>query len=407
MNSPAADHREFFISRAGKHPADKAMALEVARILEADGHTVWVQDFDFPNRQFMERMNTALETGARVICILTPEYEASDYCTLEWTYVQKLDPLNKTGRLIILRAADFRPRSLPQHDRVVEHRGDEETTRTSSPRRSALRSCRTPSAAASRRTTRCGVSRWHSSIPRRPRHREFHRAHAGALQDRHTALVGRHRGDCHSADPAGGVLRPRRHWQIHDCAGIRVADAARLRRHLVARCLRQRRRGIAMGQAGGRPCRPRRQIHAGADRTPTTAPRPRAIPSRTSPTAASTNHGFLSSTTSMTRPCWRTATGCRRPASIPWRPAASATGGRAWRKWRSYPGSRTKPAPISELKPAAPTSAMPNWTPLPTSLAFCRSRCHTRQRCCAAAPISAPNSTWPTSIPACATRRRA
>ena len=105
---------DFFISRAGKHPADAAMAAKIDAILQDAGHKdrVELQDFDFKNRNFMERMDAALASGARIISILTPEYLASDYCAAEWMHVLGGDPLNTRGRLIVLRSAECEPAGL-------------------------------------------------------------------------------------------------------------------------------------------------------------------------------------------------------------------------------------------------------------------------------------------------------
>jgi hypothetical protein len=103
---------EFFISRAGAHPADVAMAAKVGQIIEAEGRRVVLQQWDFANRNFMERMDAALASGARVVAILTPQYLASDYCAAEWMHALDGDPLNRSSRLIVLRAAECEPNGL-------------------------------------------------------------------------------------------------------------------------------------------------------------------------------------------------------------------------------------------------------------------------------------------------------
>ena len=103
---------DFFISRAGAHAADVAMAAKVGQIIEAEGHRVVLQQWDFANRNFMERMDAALASGARVVAILTPQYLATDYCAAEWMHVLGGDPLNRKGRLIVLRAAECEPKGL-------------------------------------------------------------------------------------------------------------------------------------------------------------------------------------------------------------------------------------------------------------------------------------------------------
>lgn len=99
----------FFISRAG---GDAPMAAKVGQILAAAGHRVVLQQWDFANRNFMAEMDAALASGARVIAILTPVYLTSDYCRAEWMHALAGDPLNRRGRLIVLRVAPCEPTGL-------------------------------------------------------------------------------------------------------------------------------------------------------------------------------------------------------------------------------------------------------------------------------------------------------
>jgi tetratricopeptide (TPR) repeat protein len=100
---------DFFISRAG---ADAPFAAEIGRILEAAGHTAVLQQWDFANHNFVQRMHSALESGARVVALLSNEYLASDHCTAEWQNAIAHDPLNRRGRLIVLRVAESTPTGL-------------------------------------------------------------------------------------------------------------------------------------------------------------------------------------------------------------------------------------------------------------------------------------------------------
>jgi tetratricopeptide (TPR) repeat protein len=103
---------DFFISRAGRHPADVEMAAKIGQVLEAAYHRVVLQQWDFADHYFIEGMDAALSSGARVIAILTPEYLASDYCAAEWMHVLHPDPLNRRRRLILLRVAECEPKGL-------------------------------------------------------------------------------------------------------------------------------------------------------------------------------------------------------------------------------------------------------------------------------------------------------
>jgi hypothetical protein len=105
----ASTDKQLFISRAG---ADAPFSAEIGLILEEAGYGVVLQQWDFSNANFMERMHTALSEGARVVALLSPEYLASDHCQAEWQNAIADDPLNKTHRLVLLRVAECEPRGL-------------------------------------------------------------------------------------------------------------------------------------------------------------------------------------------------------------------------------------------------------------------------------------------------------
>ena len=88
------------------------MAAKIGMILEQAGYRVILQQWDFANRNFMERMDAALASGARVIAVMTPQYLATDYCAAEWMHVLGGDPLNRKAKLIVLRTAPCEPLGL-------------------------------------------------------------------------------------------------------------------------------------------------------------------------------------------------------------------------------------------------------------------------------------------------------
>jgi tetratricopeptide (TPR) repeat protein len=109
QSAAAAEAPEFFISRAGP---DTAIAQRIAHILEDAGRRVLIQDWDFKNRAFMERMHAALTSGARTIALLSPDYLARDHCAAEWQNTIADDPLNRQSRLIVLRIRPCDPAGL-------------------------------------------------------------------------------------------------------------------------------------------------------------------------------------------------------------------------------------------------------------------------------------------------------
>ena len=92
-----AAEADFFISRAG---ADKAFAIWLAQLIRAQGKTTLLQDEDFGHESFMAQMHDALEGGARVIAILTPDYLKSEYCIKEANGALHGDPNNRKRRLV-------------------------------------------------------------------------------------------------------------------------------------------------------------------------------------------------------------------------------------------------------------------------------------------------------------------
>jgi tetratricopeptide (TPR) repeat protein len=106
---PNSVTRDYFISRTG---ADKDIALAIAAMLRAEGFTTWLQDEDFGHASFMERMEQGFESGARVVALLSAEYQKSDYCRTEYQIALDGDPLNVNERLIVLRIGECAPTGM-------------------------------------------------------------------------------------------------------------------------------------------------------------------------------------------------------------------------------------------------------------------------------------------------------
>lgn len=109
MTTTPHRNADFFVSRAGD---DANAAQQIAQIIESAGKSVCVQDWDFQNSNFMDQMHRVLASGARVVVLLSPRYLASEHCTAEWEAVLARDPLNRQGRLIVLRVAPCEPNGL-------------------------------------------------------------------------------------------------------------------------------------------------------------------------------------------------------------------------------------------------------------------------------------------------------
>ena len=109
LQDGAGQEPEFFVSRAGP---DAGAAQRIAHILEDAGRRVVIQDWDFKNRTFMDRMHTALTSGARTIALLSPDYLTREHCAAEWQNTIADDPLNRQSKLIVLRIRPCDPVGL-------------------------------------------------------------------------------------------------------------------------------------------------------------------------------------------------------------------------------------------------------------------------------------------------------
>lgn len=98
--------KDFFISRAG---ADKAIAVVIANIIKHAGFRTWLQDEDFGQASFMARMAEGYASGARMIALLSRDYQQSEHCKAEYEHILTNDPRNKRERLIVLRIEAVAP----------------------------------------------------------------------------------------------------------------------------------------------------------------------------------------------------------------------------------------------------------------------------------------------------------
>jgi hypothetical protein len=98
---------DFFVSRTG---ADAAWAQWIAWQLEAAGHSVVIQDWDFgPGVNFVHKMQQAATDAKRTIAILSPRYFQSSFTEAEWTTAFYRDPSGEKGLLLPIRIEKFDP----------------------------------------------------------------------------------------------------------------------------------------------------------------------------------------------------------------------------------------------------------------------------------------------------------
>ena len=98
--------KKFFISRT-KHDCDIALFVRNA-LREIGADAVTEEDFS-PGGSFIEGMHKYLQDEWRVIAILSKSYFESNYCNAEWQQPLAKDPLNLSGRLILLNIDCIEP----------------------------------------------------------------------------------------------------------------------------------------------------------------------------------------------------------------------------------------------------------------------------------------------------------
>jgi hypothetical protein len=94
----------FFISRASE---DREWAKWIAKVLEAEGHTTTLQDFDFrPGHSFLHQMKLAEERANHIIAVLSPYYLAKPFTLNELYSAVADDALAEKRLLIPVRVAE-------------------------------------------------------------------------------------------------------------------------------------------------------------------------------------------------------------------------------------------------------------------------------------------------------------
>jgi hypothetical protein len=91
----------FFISRAGE---DREVALWIAGVLRAEGHTTTLQDDDFrPGQSFVYQMQLAMDRADHFIALISPYYLAKEFPLKELCSAIAEDPLGRKRLFIPVR----------------------------------------------------------------------------------------------------------------------------------------------------------------------------------------------------------------------------------------------------------------------------------------------------------------
>jgi len=94
----------FFISRAGE---DSEWAKWIAKVLEGEGYTTTVQDYDFrPGHSFLHQMKLAEDRANHIIAVISPHYLAKPFTLNELYSAIADDPTAEKRLLIPIRVAD-------------------------------------------------------------------------------------------------------------------------------------------------------------------------------------------------------------------------------------------------------------------------------------------------------------
>ena len=101
---PGVTEWDFFVSH---QQTDRTWAEWIAWQLEAAGHTVLLQLWDFvPGTNWIKLMQDGVSRSARVIVVLSPAYTGSVFGAAEWQAIWAHDPGGAERRVIPIRVAD-------------------------------------------------------------------------------------------------------------------------------------------------------------------------------------------------------------------------------------------------------------------------------------------------------------
>lgn len=96
---------DFFISYNQK---DKEMAVWIAWILEEEGYTTFIQEWDFKSgNNFILQMNKGSINSRHTLALLSSNYMQSLYTQPEWSAAFVKDPTGEKQKLIPVRIEDF------------------------------------------------------------------------------------------------------------------------------------------------------------------------------------------------------------------------------------------------------------------------------------------------------------
>ncbi|WP_428264595.1 toll/interleukin-1 receptor domain-containing protein [Haliangium sp.] len=111
MEYPAPSTRgHYFISY---NQADRAWAEWIGWMLEAEGHTVVVQAWDFrPGQDFVFEMQRATQESRCTIAVLSDAYLKASFTQSEWAAAFAQDPQGRERKLVPVRVGPCQPEGM-------------------------------------------------------------------------------------------------------------------------------------------------------------------------------------------------------------------------------------------------------------------------------------------------------
>ena len=110
MPDPLDNQRDFFVSF---NKDDREWASWIAFELEAAGHSVYFQDWDFqPGNNFILKMHEAARQTRATVAVLSPSFLKSEFAATEWAAALVQDPTGAQRKLVGARVRQCKPDGL-------------------------------------------------------------------------------------------------------------------------------------------------------------------------------------------------------------------------------------------------------------------------------------------------------
>ena len=116
MTDASDDRRDFFVSF---NQADREWATWIAWVLNANGHGVFFQDWDFRG-SFIEQMHQAILRSKKTLVVLSDGYLRSEYARSEAWAALARDPVGRQDRVVLMKVGPTGDLGLLAHFAYVD-----------------------------------------------------------------------------------------------------------------------------------------------------------------------------------------------------------------------------------------------------------------------------------------------